>query len=70
MWNLIFFVSYVSTENGDTVSQRMATWGRNHHLASAIDWLEAHVYNDPPSKDPAKTLALNTTSVCRPRGSG
>ncbi len=63
VWNLISFASYVSTENGDTVSQRMATWGRNHHLASTIDWLEVHVYNDPPSKEPAKALALNSPTL-------
>ena len=52
------FTSYVRRENGDTVSQRMATWGRNHGFGPVIDYLETVVYNDPPSRDPADELAL------------
>jgi hypothetical protein len=42
------------------MSQRMATWGRNHHLGSVIDWMETKAYSTPPSKTPAKRLALAT----------
>ena len=58
LWNAISFVRYVGHDNGDTVSERMATWGRNNHLGSVIDVLEAHMYSTPPSKAPAGKLAL------------
>ena len=63
VWNLISFVSYVGHDNGDTTSQRMATWGRNHHMGSLIDWMETRVYSTPPSKDPAKNLALTAPDL-------
>ncbi|MCB9380810.1 MAG: phosphodiester glycosidase family protein [Acidimicrobiaceae bacterium] len=71
LWNAVSFTSYVRRENGDTVSQRMATWGRNHGFGPVIDYLETVVYNDPPSRDPADELALRpvastTTSVAAP----
>ncbi len=58
LWNSVSFVRYVRRENGDTVEQRMATWGRNHGLGFAIDELESWVFDDPPSKEPAEELAL------------
>lgn len=57
-WNLISFVAYVGHDNGDTFSERVATWGRDHHFGSAIDFLEARMYSTPPSKTPAKQLEL------------
>ncbi|MEI8238230.1 MAG: hypothetical protein WCI22_02315, partial [Actinomycetota bacterium] len=53
-WNAVSFVNYVGNDNGDTLSQRVATWARNHGMNGTIDYLEAKVYSTPPSKDPAK----------------
>jgi len=58
LWNVVSFASYVVPDNGDTSSQRMATWARNHGLGPVIDRLETWVYATPPSKEPAKDLAL------------
>ncbi len=58
VWNLVSFTSYVAHDNGDTLSERVATWGRDNHLGSAIDFLETHLYDTPPSKTPAKQLQL------------
>ncbi|CAB4860983.1 unannotated protein [freshwater metagenome] len=63
VWNLVSFVRYVAHDNGDTTSQRMATWGRNHYMGSFIDWMETRVYSTPPSKDPAKNLALTAPTL-------
>ncbi len=60
VWTGISFVSYVGHNNGDTVSERMASWGRDHHLGTVIDWMETKAYSTPPSKTPAKRLALAT----------
>lgn len=62
VWTTISFVSYVGHDNGDTTSQRMATWGRDHHLGALIDWMETKVYSTPPSKTPAKRLDLVTAT--------
>ena len=58
LWNGISFVRYVGHDNGDTLSERIATWGRDNHLGGVIDVLEAHLYSTPPSKRPAGKLAL------------
>lgn len=58
VWNAVSFAHYVLIDNGDTTSQRMATWGRNHGFSPVIDWLEVHTYDTPPSKTPAKDLTL------------
>jgi len=58
VWNGVSFVKYVAHDNGDTLSQRAATWARNHGMNGTIDYLEAKVYSTPPSKDPAKGLAV------------
>ncbi len=58
LWNAASFASYVIPDNGDTSSQRMATWGRNHGLGPVIDRLETWVYATPPSKEPAQDLSL------------
>ncbi len=63
VWNLVSFISYVGHDNGDTTSQRIATWGRNHHMGSLIDWMETRVYSTPPSKDPAKNLDLTAPAL-------
>lgn len=62
VWTTISFVSYVGHDNGDTTSQRMATWGRDHHLGALIDWMETKVYSTPPSKTPAKRLDFVTAT--------
>jgi len=66
VWNLVSFGHYVLIDNGDTTSERMATWGRNHGLGPAIDWLEVHTYDTPPSRTPAKTLTLAPTITVAP----
>ncbi len=58
VWNAISIAVYVVPDNGDSTSQQMAAWGRNHGLGEVIDRLEAWVYDEPPSKEPAKALAL------------
>ncbi len=58
LWIAVSFASYVVPDNGDTTSQRTATWARNHGLGPVIDRLETWVYNTPPSKEPAKDLSL------------
>lgn len=58
VWDGVSFGRFVMVENGDTVGQRMTTWGRDHGLGRAIDWAETVWYNDPPSKQPAKELTL------------
>ncbi|MEO6126678.1 MAG: phosphodiester glycosidase family protein [Ilumatobacteraceae bacterium] len=65
VWNLTSFVNYVSRDNGDTFAQRVATWGRDNHLGSAIDFLETRVYSTPPSKTPAQQLEL-TPAIAPP----
>lgn len=58
VWNIVSFTDYVRRDNGETATTRMATWGRNHGFGPVIDRLEAIVYNDPPSKEPAEELSL------------
>ncbi len=66
VWNAVSFGRYVFTDNGDTTSEKMATWGRNHHLGSVIDWMEARAYSDPPARAPAKSLSLSTPTLVPP----
>ena len=63
VWDGVTFARYVLKDNGDTATQRMTSWGRDHGLGGAIDWMETVVYSDPPSKKPAEqlTLAVSTT---------
>lgn len=67
VWDGITFVDYVTTDNGDSASQKMSTWGRDHGLSPIIDFLEKEVYSEPPSTKPADELSLDlpttTTSV-------
>lgn len=58
LWNAVSFAAYVIPDNGDTTSQRAATWARNHGFSPVIDRLETWVYDDPPSKTPANDLTL------------
>lgn len=58
VWTLISFVTYVGHDNGDTTSERVATWARNHHLGKVIDWVETKEFSTPPSKTPASKLFL------------
>jgi Phosphodiester glycosidase len=39
----------LTREGNDSVSQRLAEWGRDHHLGSVITWLEKETYT-PPKK--------------------
>lgn len=63
VWDGFTFTRYVLKDNGDTATQRMTTWGRDHGLGRAIDWMETVVYNDPPSKKPADELTLAVTTL-------
>ncbi len=63
VWNGFTFVHYVGHDNGDTVSQRAATWGRDHGFGGVIDYLETKAYSTPPSKTPAKSLTLDVPST-------
>jgi hypothetical protein len=58
VWNAVSFATYVIPDNGDTTSQRAATWARDHGFGPVIDRLETWVYDDPPSKAPAQDLSL------------
>jgi len=61
VWFAWSFGSYVARDNGDTVTQRMTTWARNHHLSSLVDMAEKITYSSPPSKKAASKLDLVTT---------
>jgi hypothetical protein len=37
----------LTREGNDTVSQRLAEWGRDHHLGGVITWLEKETYSAP-----------------------
>ena len=58
LWNGVSLARYVSRNDGDAMSQKAATWARDHGLGSVIDYLEAKVYSTPPSKDPSQVLAI------------
>lgn len=58
VWNVVSFASYVARDNGDTAAQRMTAWARDHGLGEVIDYLETQVYDEPPSKEPARDLSL------------
>jgi hypothetical protein len=55
----------------DSVSQRLAEWGRDHHLGGVITWLEKETYSAPPkggtvtipkvSAAPAPTVSVAPT---------
>lgn len=69
VWDGITFVRYVTTYNGDSTTQKMATWGRDHGLSPIIDYLEKSAYSKPPSRTPADELPIalpTTTSTTQP----
>ncbi len=66
IWDGYSFVRYVTTYNGDSLSQRASTWGRDHGLSPIIDWLESNVYDEPPSRAPAEELSLAVTTTTAP----
>ena len=69
VWDGITFVDYVTTYNGDSTTQKMSTWGRDHGLSPIIDYLEKEAYSKPPSTKPADELSLglpSTTSTTTP----
>ena len=68
VWDGITFTDYVTTDNGDSTSQKMSTWGRDHGLSPVIDFLEKEVYSKPPSTKPADELSLDlpTTTTTTP----
>lgn len=39
---------YISAPGTDTLSARVAEWGRDHHLSWAVTWLENASYKPPP----------------------
>ena len=69
VWDGVTFLDYVTTDNGDSTSQKMSTWGRDHGLSPIIDYLEKEAYSKPPSTKPADELSLglpSTTSTTTP----
>jgi len=40
---------YLTAPGTDTVSARIAEWGRDHHLGWAVTWLENATYKAPPT---------------------
>lgn len=58
VWNAVSCVRYVATYNGDSVTQRVATWGRDHGFSPVIDRLESRVFSEPPSATPAAALPI------------
>lgn len=75
LWNLASVSWYVTRFNtADPLSQRTATWARNHGYSPVVDWLESIKFDKPPSVAPADELALGapimdatTTTIDRPR---
>ncbi|MEI7548263.1 MAG: hypothetical protein WCK21_09435, partial [Actinomycetota bacterium] len=59
VWTAVSMGMYLSHDTGDPLQQQVAAWGRNHGLGTIIDYLEAHTYDVPPSKNPAKQLSLS-----------
>ncbi len=55
--------SYVVAAEDGSVSQRIATWARNHHMGAIVDKLEEVRYSKPPSTKPADELGLNETVI-------
>lgn len=66
VWNLASMLVQAVPDNGDRFASRVATWGRDHGYGPVIDRLEAWAYRTPPSKDPAKDLALATVPTLAP----
>lgn len=72
IWTAVSVVDYVFPTEGEPVSGMAAAWARNHGLGEIVDYLETVVFNDPPSKEPAKELGLDPdfsapTTTERPR---
>lgn len=61
VWDTVTLVGEVSTDDGGPLSQRVATWGRDHGLGMFVDELEAWWYDEPPSVEPADELAIATS---------
>jgi hypothetical protein len=40
---------YLTAPGTDTISARIAEWGRDHHLSWAVTWLENATYKAPPT---------------------
>ena len=59
---------YLTYAGSDTISARVAEWGRDHHLSWAVTWLENSTYKAPPvggklSTQQAKQLQGATVSA-------
>ena len=59
---------YLTYAGSDTLSARVAEWGRDHHLSWAVTWLENTTYKAPPtggklSNQQVKTLQGDRKSV-------
>jgi hypothetical protein len=53
---------YVTAPGTDTLSARVAEWGRDHHLSWAVTWLENATYKAPPvggSLNPSQLAQLD-----------
>jgi hypothetical protein len=51
----------------DSVTARVAEWGRDHHLAPLVTWLETQQYNlHPPKTGGRPTIALRPTGPAPP----
>lgn len=59
IWTTVSVYTYVTPTKGEPLSGLIAAWGRNHGLGHLVDYMETVVYSDPPSKKPAKQLALD-----------
>ena len=61
VWDSATLITEVAHDDGGPVSQRIATWGRDHGLGMFVDELEAWWYDTPPSVEPADELAVATS---------
>ena len=59
VWNSVSFARDVIPDNGDALSERAVTWARDHGFDGLVDYVESKWYSEPPSKVPARRLALN-----------
>jgi hypothetical protein len=62
----------LTREGNDSVSQRLAEWGRDHHLGGVITWLEKETYSapktggEPPHGIPTVSAAPKPTVSAAP----
>lgn len=66
VWNSVSLTSYAMRDNGESLTSRVATWGRDHRLGAVVDRLESWRYSTPPSAEPATRLELTVTTTSSP----